>query len=176
MTLYEDSAAVPPAKFDCIDWRDGYAIGNILEAVPKSGGGGVPRRLYTAPTNPTLDPVVYSVLSVSSPTHPIPLTILALTHAGIGLPRGTSTMPKRQPTRPIQALFLRHLEWSRSASVAQLGRLVGLGRADSSNSRVQMALRTGELPSVCLAKRKRNWHAWPSILPAKPIIDLTLHR
>ncbi|KAH6900869.1 WSC domain-containing protein [Coprinopsis sp. MPI-PUGE-AT-0042] len=72
MTLYEDSAGPYPVRFECIDWRDGFALGNILEAVPKSGGKA--RRLYTAPTNPTTDPTVYSVLSVCPEDAPCPYT------------------------------------------------------------------------------------------------------
>ncbi|KAH6909616.1 WSC domain-containing protein [Coprinopsis sp. MPI-PUGE-AT-0042] len=70
MTLYEDSAGA--VRFDCIDWRDGFALGNILEAVPKTGGKA--RRLYTAPTNPITDSVVYSVLSVCPEDSPCPYT------------------------------------------------------------------------------------------------------
>jgi hypothetical protein len=98
MTLYEESAAFPLARFDCIDWRDRYAISTIFKVVAKNGGGGVPRRVYC-----TYE-IRLCTESVSSVRHPIPLVILVLTHPRTGLPSGRSAMAKREPTRPIQAL------------------------------------------------------------------------
>ncbi|KAH6908531.1 WSC domain-containing protein [Coprinopsis sp. MPI-PUGE-AT-0042] len=69
MILYQNTAGTPPSTSSCINWRDvnGFSFGNnILEAVPKTGGGSV-TRLYAIPTNPFTDPIYYTIISTCPP-------------------------------------------------------------------------------------------------------------
>ncbi|PPR08007.1 hypothetical protein CVT24_003758 [Panaeolus cyanescens] len=61
MVLYQNSAATPPSSSSCINWRGNW-WNNILEAVPKTGGGSA-TRLYAIPTNPFTDPIYYTIIS-----------------------------------------------------------------------------------------------------------------
>lgn len=65
MVLYQNSAATPPSTSTCITWRDSFSFGNnILEAVPRPGGGAA-TKLFAIPTNPFTDPIYYTIISVS---------------------------------------------------------------------------------------------------------------
>lgn len=62
LVLYQNSAATPPSTSNCITWRGDW-YNNILEAVPKTGGGSA-TKLYAIPTNPFTDPIYYTIISV----------------------------------------------------------------------------------------------------------------
>jgi len=65
MITYQNTVATPPSPSTCITWRGGFSFGNnVLEAVPKTGGGGV-TKLYAIPTNPFTDDVYWTIISVS---------------------------------------------------------------------------------------------------------------
>ncbi|KAH6871181.1 WSC domain-containing protein, partial [Coprinopsis sp. MPI-PUGE-AT-0042] len=64
LTLYENSAGIPPSPSACINWRDGWwsFANNILEAVPKVGGGGI-TRLFAVGVTVVENNISYHILS-----------------------------------------------------------------------------------------------------------------